>query len=135
MTGPNDLETRLASYFVGREGRRATLVGLTGPANVFDCAHGFLRQADWSSRDRGLRAVAIVREDDVGTGHQYSDPLLLCSAKEYFATPFDALLVRLRDALRGERPRLLCEAYQPDGSTRVFFVDGSSITVPAPPAR
>lgn len=34
MKGLNDLETRLASYFVGREGRRATLVGQTGEAGV-----------------------------------------------------------------------------------------------------
>ncbi|NUP13892.1 MAG: hypothetical protein HOW73_48270 [Polyangiaceae bacterium] len=83
----------------------------------------------------GLHAIAIVREDDVGDGLRYSEPLVLMSAAQYFKTPFEELLDLICDRLRGNRPRWLGEFQLEDGSTRVVFEDNSSILVPPDKAR
>jgi hypothetical protein len=83
-----------------------------------------------SSVARGLRAVAVICEDDVGDGLRYRDPIVLMSAVQYFRTPFEDLLELICDRLRGTRPRLLTEVQLADGSTRVVFEDNSSIVVP-----
>lgn len=88
-----------------------------------------------SSIAGGVRAVAIVREDDIGDGLRYSNPLLILSGKEYFAAAFEDLLGMICDRLRSTRPRIAAEWQLEDGSTRVLFEDGSSIVVPSPPSQ
>ena len=46
--------------------------------------------------------------------------------------PFYLLHAKLCDALRGDRPRLVAELAQPDGTRRLFFDDGSSTQLPTP---
>jgi hypothetical protein len=72
-----------------------------------------------------LRAVVFVVEGTAkGTlrsAQEYSAPLFVLSGVEYASVPFSALHTRLCDALRGDRPRLLAEVMQPDGSLKLIF--------------
>ncbi len=81
-----------------------------------------------------LRAVVFVAEEtEKGTdrsAQEYVSPLLVLSGKEYASMPFPLLHLKLCDALRGDRPRMVAELVQPDGARRLFFEDGSSTQVP-----
>jgi hypothetical protein len=75
-----------------------------------------------------LRAVVFVT---VGTakgtgrsGQEYVDPLLVLSGRAYAALSFGELYERLCTALRGHRPRVVLEQWNPDGSVRLVFEDG-----------
>ncbi len=74
-----------------------------------------------------LRAVVFVIEGTakgtIRSAQEYSAPLLVLSGVEYASAPFSALHTRLCDALRGDRPRLVAEVIQPDGSVKLFFED------------
>jgi hypothetical protein len=76
-----------------------------------------------------LRAVVIVTEETrKGTarcGQEYENPLLVLSGEEYSNLSFRALHDRICDALRGGQPRLMIEAWMPDGSASLIFDDGS----------
>lgn len=77
-----------------------------------------------------LRAVVFVIEGTakgtIRSAQEYSAPLFVLSGVEYASVPFSALHARLCDALRGDRPRLLAEVIQSDGTSKLFF-DNESI--------
>jgi hypothetical protein len=77
-----------------------------------------------------LRAVVFVVEGTakgtIRSAQEYSAPLFVLSGVEYASVPFTALHTRFCDALRGDRPRLLAEVIQPDGTSKLFF-DNESI--------
>lgn len=72
-----------------------------------------------------LRAVVFVIEGTtkgtIRSAQEYSAPLFVLSGVEYASIPFTALHTRVCHALRGDRPRLLAEVIQPDGTSRLFF--------------
>jgi hypothetical protein len=74
-----------------------------------------------------LRAVVFVVEGTakgtIRSAQEYSTSLLVLSGVEYASVPFSALHTRLCGALRGDRPRLVAEVIQPDGSLKLFFED------------
>lgn len=76
-----------------------------------------------------LRAVVFITEETAqGTEQsqqEYVKPLLVLSGEEYAAITFSDLHERLRDALRGERPRVIAEILDPDGGVRVALEDGT----------
>jgi hypothetical protein len=76
-----------------------------------------------------MRAVVFVTEGTPkGTARspqEYVRPLLVLSGREYATTTFGQLHDTLCNALRGERPRLLAESWEPDGLGRLLFEDGS----------
>ena len=71
-----------------------------------------------------MRAVVFVVENSKkGTersGQEYPDPLLVLTGEEYAAVSFEALHLRLCDALRGGRPRLVAEFLTPKGGHEVI---------------
>lgn len=73
------------------------------------------------------RAVVIVTEHSVkGTsqsGQEYVSPLLALTGEEYVRLKFDELHERICDALRGNRPPVIAEILQPDGSHKVIGAD------------
>ena len=73
-----------------------------------------------------LRAVVIVTKDTAKVVQEYIDPLLVLASSEYEALPFAELHRRICDALRGDKPRLVAETWEPDGTVRLLFADGSS---------
>lgn len=77
-----------------------------------------------------LRAVVFVVEGTakgtIRSAQEYSAPLFVLSGVEYASVPFTALHTLVCDALRGDRPRLLAEVVQPDGTSKLFF-DNESI--------
>lgn len=74
-----------------------------------------------------LRAMVIVRDDDSEKlGQQYTRPLLVLSGFEYQTISFPELHRQICDALRGNRPRFIAEWTNVDGTTRLFFEDGTS---------
>jgi hypothetical protein len=83
-----------------------------------------------------LRAVVFVVEGTakgtIRSAQEYSAPLLVLSGVEYASAPFSALHTRLCDALRDDRPRLLAEVVQPDGSIKLIFKSKSVGDVIAP---
>lgn len=80
--------------------------------------------------DPPMRAVVFVTEGTrKGTdrsGQEYVNPLLVLSGREYTTMPFADLHARIRDALRGDRPRVVAEAWGRDGHVRLLFEDGSA---------
>jgi hypothetical protein len=76
-----------------------------------------------------LRAVVFVTEETLkGTGRspqEYVDPLLVLSGSWYAGMSFAELHALLCEALRGNRPRLIGEAWSPDGAVQLLFEDGS----------
>ncbi|SRR6266540_2228149 len=76
--------------------------------------------------DGKLRAVVVVTKDTVKVVQEYINPLLVLTGREYETLPFGELHRRICDALRGDRPRLVAESWQPDGTVRILFADGSS---------
>jgi hypothetical protein len=74
----------------------------------------------------GMRAVVFVTDGTPKTGQEYVNPLLVLSGREYEEMRFDELYLRLCRALRGDRPRRVAETWQPDGSVKVMFADGST---------
>ncbi|MGO8858951.1 MAG: hypothetical protein ACLQO1_25120 [Steroidobacteraceae bacterium] len=76
-----------------------------------------------------LRAVVFAVEGTVkGTirsAQEYSATLLVLSGAEYASVPFSDLHTRLCDALRDDRPRLLAEVVQNDGSSKLIFENQS----------
>ena len=76
-----------------------------------------------------LRAVVLVVEGTakgtIRSAQEYSAPLFVLSGVEYASVPFTALHTRVCDALRGDRPRLLAEVIQSDGTSKLFFDDES----------
>ena len=76
-----------------------------------------------------MRAVVFVTEaTPKGTdrsAQEYASPLLVLSGPEYATVPFGDLHARICDALRGDRPRLVAESWEPDGRRRMLFADGS----------
>lgn len=83
------------------------------------------------SVERDLRAIVFVVEGTPKEGQQYVEPLLVLSARQYFATPFHDLVERICSRLRGDRPRWLSESVLADGRVRVLFEDGSAVVVDA----
>jgi hypothetical protein len=79
-----------------------------------------------------MRAVVIVAENTKkGTARspqEYVDPLLMLSGEQYANLPFSELHDRICDALRGERPAVTLESIGPDGTTKLYFEDGTSRT-------
>jgi hypothetical protein len=77
-----------------------------------------------------LRAVVFVvdgtAKGTIRSAQEYSAPLFVLTGVEYASVPFSALHARLCDALRGDRPRLLAEVIQSDGTSKLFF-DNESI--------
>ena len=75
-----------------------------------------------------LRAVVfVVAGTEKGTtrsGQEYVNPLLVVSGKAYDALSFAELHRRICDALRGDRPRVVLEQWNPDGSVRLVFDHG-----------
>ena len=76
-----------------------------------------------------LRAVVIVRAGTPKDVQRYVDPLLVLTGEEYERSTFDDLHTRICDALRGSRPRVVLEAWGPEGSVRLMMGDGSSRVV------
>ena len=77
-----------------------------------------------------MRAVVIVTENTKkGTprSHQeYADALVMLTGEEYANVPFSELHDRICDALRGERSAVTLEVIGPDGTTKLYFADGTS---------
>jgi hypothetical protein len=80
--------------------------------------------------DKTLRAMVIVQEGTDKVGQEYVRPLLVLSGQQYATLPFQELYERICDALRGDRPRLVMQWIQKDGSTRLIFQDGSVQDLP-----
>ena len=80
--------------------------------------------------DESLRAVVFVAEGTpkgtARSAQEYVAPLLVLSGREYAAVSFGELHAMICDALRGHRPKLVAEAWGPDGRGRLFFEDGSA---------
>ena len=74
--------------------------------------------------DELLRAMVVVREGTEKVGQEYDVPLLVLSGTEYATTSFHELHDRICDALRGSRPRLIAEAFDAGGGSRLFFEEG-----------
>ncbi len=76
-----------------------------------------------------MRAVVFVteatRKGTERSAQEYVSPLLVLSGLEYAAIPFGDLHDRICDALRGDRPRLVAESWEPDGRRRLLFEDCS----------
>jgi hypothetical protein len=70
------------------------------------------------------RAVVIVTEHSIkGTersGQEYLSPLLVLTGEEYARIGFADLHERICDALRGNRPPVVAEAFLPDGTHRIL---------------
>ena len=83
-----------------------------------------------------LRAVVFVVEGTakgtIRSAQEYSEPLFVLSGVEYASVPFSALHTRLCNALRGDRPRLVAEVMQPDGSLKLIFENESVADIIAP---
>ncbi len=77
-----------------------------------------------------LRAVVFVTANAAkGTprsAQEYVAPLLVLSGKAYKVLSFGQVHQRICDALRGNRPRVVLEAWSADGSVRLVFEDGTS---------
>ncbi len=75
-----------------------------------------------------LRAVVFVTAGTAkGTARsrrEYVNPLLVLSGRAYDALSFGELHGRLCVALRGDRPRVVLEHWNSDGSVRLVFEDG-----------
>jgi len=78
---------------------------------------------------RMMRAVVFVtgatRKGTDRSAQEYVSPLLVLSGLEYATIPFGDLHTRICDALRGDRPRLVAELWEPDDRRRLLFDDGS----------
>lgn len=76
-----------------------------------------------------LRAVVFVVEgttkSTIRSAQEYSAPLLMLSGVEYASARFSALHTRLCDALRDDRPHLLAEIVQSDGSLKLILENQS----------
>ena len=87
-----------------------------------------LRIEDDVSED-DLRAVVFVasasKKGTARSGQEYELPLLVLAGTEYAEMPFQELHDRLCSALRGTRPRLALEVFQPGGNAALVFEDGS----------
>ena len=75
-----------------------------------------------------LRAVVFVTagtaKGTARSGQEYVKPLLILSGRGYAALSFGELHARLCAALRGDRPRVVMEQWNSDGSVRLVFEDG-----------
>lgn len=83
-----------------------------------------------------LRAVIfIVAGAAKGTerSHQeYAHPLLILSGHEYATIPFGELHERICHSLRGDRPQVIAESWEPDGTIRVIRENGGIEEIPRP---
>lgn len=77
-----------------------------------------------------LRAMVIVRRGTEKVGQEYTRPLLVLAGQEYAAIPFAELHERICNALRGNQSRFIGEWFNPDGTTRLMFEDGSIRELP-----
>ncbi len=77
-----------------------------------------------------LRAVVIITEHTPkGTARspqEYVEPLLVLTGEAYATATFDGLYIRICDALRGDKPRLVVTHLTPDGRMRLLFEDGTT---------
>jgi hypothetical protein len=71
-----------------------------------------------------LRAMVVVREGTEKVGQEYVVPLLVLSGAEYTTISFHELHDRICDALRGSRPRVIAEAFDAGGESRLIFEEG-----------
>lgn len=78
------------------------------------------RSALWSL-SRKARPKGTAR-----SAQEYVAPLLVLSGREYAAVSFGELHAMICDALLGHRPKLVAEAWNPDGRVRLLFEDGSA---------
>jgi hypothetical protein len=80
------------------------------------------------SIDLPMRAVVFVtrgtRKGTDRSGQEYVDPLLVLSGLAYAAMPFADLHEKICNALRGDHPRLVAEAWGHDGRVRLLFENG-----------
>ena len=85
---------------------------------------------EYSFNDFRLRAVVFVRDGAVkGTersGHEYADPLLIMTGKDYQLTPFPTLHRRLCDVLRGDRAPVVAMCNSSPGKTLVIYANGDA---------
>lgn len=88
-------------------------------------------ETDADGHAEHLRAVVFVRAGTAkGTpehGQEYTDPLLVITGEAYDRLSFAELHGRLCDRLRGERPRLVLQAFTPDGRVIRRYEDGSDV--------
>ena len=72
------------------------------------------------------RAVVFVtegtRKGTARNGQEYIDPLLVLTGEEYAKMPFQMLLNKLEEAIRGG-PRVVMEYYDREGDTHIFRDD------------
>jgi hypothetical protein len=84
--------------------------------------------------EQTLRAVVFVTEGTPkGTARSYQEyvnPLLVLTGPEYATIPFSVLHERICDALRGGRPRLVAEFWDPDRTVRLISEDGGVKEIP-----
>jgi hypothetical protein len=77
-----------------------------------------------------MRAVVIVTENTKkGTSRspqEYVNPLLTLGGEQYANLPFPELQLRICEALRGDRPAVILETLDPDGTVRLSLEDGTS---------
>jgi len=90
-----------------------------------------------SDEDEGeLRAVVFIKAGTPkGTerSHQeYVNPLLVLSGEEYESLPFPEVHRRICEALRGDRPQVIAEYWESDGTMRLMFEDGEATEVSFP---
>ena len=123
---------RFGEFHIGCEW--ATVIAQGVPAHVgleaSDPYASFLPTLQ-NSVAANLRAVVFVAEGTakgtIRSAQEYSAPLFVLSGVEYASVCFTALYTRVCDALRGDRPPLLAEIIQTDGTSKLFF-DNESTT-------
>jgi hypothetical protein len=78
-----------------------------------------------------MRAVVFVtettRKRTDRSAQEYVGPLLVLSGLEYATIQFRDLHEKICNALRGDRPRLVAESWEPDGRLKLLFEDGSVV--------
>ena len=83
-----------------------------------------------------LRAVVfVIGGSPKGTerSHQeYVAPLLALKGEEYANLAFGELHERICEALRGDRPRLVAESWEADGTIRLMFEGGGVKEISSP---
>ena len=87
-------------------------------------------ETDENGEAEYLRAVVFVTKGTLkGTARsaqEYRNPLLVLTGKEYVTITFEDLHTRLRDALRGDKPRVIAQYLEPGGGVRTLFEDGTT---------
>jgi hypothetical protein len=84
--------------------------------------------------EESLRAVVFVRagtpKGTQRSPQEYVHTLLILSGDQYTSMPFAELHQQICAALRGVHPRVVAESWEPDGTVRLIFEDGSIQEIP-----